>query len=83
MYNAFISQVAATAVFLILYLVAGLPWWGSILLALPVFAGIYYLMARFVMKKVMAIMEVATKDLHGQRVEKAIREMQGAFKYGK
>lgn len=83
MYNIFISQVAATAVFLILYLAAGLTWWASILLALPVFAGCFYLAARIVMKKVTAIMETATRDLQGQRVEKAIREMQGALKYGK
>ena len=83
MYNIIISQIAATAVFLVLYLVAGLPWWGALLVALIVFAGCFYLIARMVMTKVMAIMDVATRDLQGQRVEKAIREMQGAFKYGK
>jgi len=83
MYNIIISQITATAVFLILYLVAGLTWWGALLIALPVFIGCFYLLARFVMKKVTAIMETAARDLQGQRVEKAIREMQGAFKYGK
>ena len=83
MYNIIISQVAATAVFLVLYLAAGLPWWGALLIALPVFVGCFYLLARLVMKKVTAIMETASRDLQGQRVEKAIREMQGAFRYGK
>lgn len=83
MYNIIISQVAAIAVFLILNLAAGVTWWGALLIALPVFVGSFYLIARLVMKKVTAVMETAARDLQGQRVEKAIREMQGAFKYGK
>jgi hypothetical protein len=52
-------------------------------LHLPVFAGVYFLLARLIMKKVMAIMEIATKDLQAQRVEKSVREMQNGFKYGR
>lgn len=83
MYNIMISAVAAIAVYLLLNFVAGLTWWGSLLIALPVFAGLYFLLARLIMKKVMAIMEIATKDLQAQRVEKSVREMQSGFKYGK
>jgi tetratricopeptide (TPR) repeat protein len=83
MYNIMLSAVAATAVYLLLNFVAGLTWWGAFLVALPVFVGVYYLLARLIMKKVMAIMEVATKDLQAQRVEKSVREMQSGFKYGR
>jgi len=83
MYNILISAVTAIIVYLILNLVAGIPWWGSLLAALPVYAGLYFLLARLIMKKVMAIMEIVTKDLQAQRVEKSVREMQNGFKYGR
>jgi len=83
MYNILISAGAGGVVFLILLFAAGLSWWLSLLIALPVFMGVFYLISRLVMKKVMAVMEAATKDLQAQRVEKCIRELQGAFKYGK
>jgi tetratricopeptide (TPR) repeat protein len=68
--------------FLLLYYF-GLTWWGALLVSLFVFAGTFFLIARIIMKKVTEVMNVATRDLQGQRVEKAIREMQGALKYGK
>jgi len=83
MYNILISAGAAVVVFLILMFAAGLSWWISLLIALPVFMGVFYLISRLIMKKVMAVMESATRDLQAQRVEKCIRELQGAFKYGK
>ena len=83
MYNLFISAGAALAAFLLLKFAAGLSWWIALLVALALFLGIFYLISRLVMKKVMAVMETATKDLQGQRVEKGIRELQSAFKYGK
>ena len=83
MYNILISAGAGGVVFLILLFAAGLSWWLSLLIALPVFMGVFYLISRLVMKKVMAVMESATRDLQAQRVEKCIRELQGAFKYGK
>jgi predicted Zn-dependent protease len=83
MYNILISIGSAVAVFLLLTFVAGLPWWGALLVALVVFIGLFYLISRLIMKKVMAIMDTATKDLQAQRVEKGIRELQGAFRYGK
>jgi tetratricopeptide (TPR) repeat protein len=83
MYNILISLGAATADFLLLYYYFDLPWWGSLLVSLFVFLGSFYLISRLVMKKVMAVMDTVTKDLQGQRVEKAIRELQSAFKYSR
>jgi tetratricopeptide (TPR) repeat protein len=48
-----------------------------------VFAGAFVLLSRATMKKVMAAIETAGKDLQGQRFEKAIRELKDALKYGK
>ena len=83
MYNLLISAGAALAAFLLLKFAAGLSWWIALLVALALFLGIFYLISRVVMKKVMAVMETATKDLQAQRVEKGIRELQSAFRYGK
>ncbi len=83
MYNILISTGAAVAAFLLLKFAAGLSWWIALPVALLIFMGIFYLISRLVMKKVMAIMETATRDLQAQRVEKGIRELQSAFKYGK
>lgn len=82
MYNILISIGAAIADFLLLYYF-GLTWWGALLVSLFVFAGTFILISRLVMKKVMAIMDTVTRDLQGQRLEKAVRELQGAFKYSK
>ncbi len=83
MYNLLISAGAAVAAFLLLKFAAGLSWWIALLVALLLLMGAFYLISRIVMKKVMAIMETATRDLQAQRVEKGIRELQSAFKYGK
>ena len=82
MYNFLISGAIACAAFAILMLV-GLPWWGAVVIALLLFGGAFLLIARLVTKKVMAVMETATKDLQAQRVEKAIRELKEAFKYSR
>lgn len=82
MYNILISIGAALVDFLLLYYF-GLPWWGAIIVSLFVFAGTFVLISRMVMKKVMAVMETVAKDLQGQRLEKAVRELQGAFRYSK
>jgi len=85
MYNILISLGAAIADFLLFYFLAPSwwPWWGSLLMAMVVFAGVFFVISRVVMKKVMAVMETVTKDLQGQRLEKAVRELQGALRYGK
>ncbi|MBK5276212.1 MAG: hypothetical protein JJE30_14335 [Desulfuromonadales bacterium] len=83
MYNLLISAGAALAVLLILLFGFKLVWWGSILIALLVFSGVFLLFSRIIMKKVMAAIEIAGKDLQGQRFEKAIRELKDALQYGK
>lgn len=83
MYNILISAGAAIAVMLILMFGFKLVWWGSFLIGLAVFAGIFVLFSRITMKKVTAAIEVAGKDLQGQRFEKAIRELKDALQYGK
>jgi tetratricopeptide (TPR) repeat protein len=83
MYNIFISAGAAVVTFLLLMFPAGLAWWWSLPIALLVFMGVFYLISRIIMKKVVEIMETATKDLQAQRIEKGIRELQSAMKYGK
>ena len=92
MYNILISVALGVVTFLLLKFAAGLAWWLSLLVAVAVFLGAFVLLARFVMKKVEAIMSGAMKDLQVQRVtskemqiqlvDKAIREMKEALKYG-
>lgn len=83
MYNILISISVALLLFLLLTLATGLTWWLSLLISMPVMMGCFYLISRLVMKRVMAIMETASRDLQGQRVEKAVRELQSAFRYGR
>ena len=77
MYNILISAAAAVAVLLILVFVLKLAWWGSLIVGLIVFALIFVLFSRITMKKVMASIETAGRDLQAQppRFEKAIREL--------
>jgi tetratricopeptide (TPR) repeat protein len=82
MYNLLISLGAAAVVFAALLLFADLPGWVPPLAAAPVFAVSYLLIARFVLKKVNAIMEAAGRDLQGQRIEKAVRTLQEALRFG-
>jgi len=83
MYNLLISAGAAVSVLLILLFGFKLVWWGSLLIALPVFIGVFLLFSRITMKKVTDVLETASKDLQGQRFEKAVRELKDALKYGK
>lgn len=83
MYNLLISAGAALVVLLILLFGFQLAWWGSLLIAVVVFTGVFVLFSRIIMKKVMVIIEAAGKDLQAQRFEKAIRELKDALQYGK
>jgi len=83
MYNILIAAGAAVAVLLILLLGSSLAWWGALLISLVLFAAVYLVCVRITMKKVMAEMEVAGKDLQAQRFEKAIRVLKDALRYGK
>lgn len=83
MYNLLISAGASVAVLLILLFGFKLVWWGSMLITLAVFIGVFLLFSRITMKKITDVLESASKDLQGQRTEKAIRELKDALKYGK
>jgi tetratricopeptide (TPR) repeat protein len=83
MYNLLIAAGAALAALLILLFGFKLVWWGSLMIALTVFAGVYLLCIRITMKKVMAAIEAAGKDLQSQRFEKAVRVLKDALQYGK
>ncbi len=85
MYNILISVSAAVAVLLILVFVLKLAWWGSLIVAFIVFALIFILFTRIIMKKVMVSIETAGKDLQAQppRFEKAVRELKDALQYSK
>lgn len=83
MYNILTAAGAALAVLLILLFGFKLAWWGSILISLGVFAAVFVLFSRITMKKVMAAIETAGKDLQAQRFEKAIRELKEVLHYGK
>ena len=83
MYNLLIAAGAALAVLLILLFGFKLVWWGSLMIAIVVFTGVFILFSRITMKKVMAAIDTAGKDLQGQRFEKAIRELKDALQYGK
>jgi tetratricopeptide (TPR) repeat protein len=85
MYNILISAAAAVAMLLIMIFVLKLAWWGSLIVALIVFGLVFVLFSRITMKKVMASIETAGKDLQAQppRFEKAIRELKDALQYSK
>lgn len=83
MYNLLISAGTAIAVFLLLKLAVGLPWWGALLISLPIFLGSFILISRIITKKLEALMGTAMKDIQSQRFEKGIRDLKSAFKYGK
>jgi tetratricopeptide (TPR) repeat protein len=83
MYNILISAGAALATFILLKFAVTLPWWLAFIIALLIFVGAFYLISRYIMKQVMAIMDTATRDLQAQRVEKGIRELQSALRFSK
>lgn len=85
MYNILISAGAALAVLLIQIFVLKVAWWGSLIVALIIFALVFVMFSRITMKKVMNSIETAGKDLQAQppRFEKAIRELKDALQYSK
>ncbi len=58
---------------------------SSLIIGIIVFAIAFVLLSRLTLKKVMAAIETAGKDLQAQppRFEKAVRELKDALKYGK
>lgn len=83
MYNLLISIGVFALIMIALLLTTDLPVWGVILIALPFMAASFLLIARMVLKKINAIMEAAGRDIQGQRIEKAVRTLQEALRFGK
>lgn len=85
MYNLLISAAASLAVLLIMILVLKLAWWGSLIVAFIIFGIVFVIFSKITMKKVMASIETAGRDLQAQppRFEKAIRELKDALQYSK
>lgn len=83
MYSILICTALGTVVLLLLLLVLNLSWWVSLIIGLVVFSLSFFLLSRYISKKLMVVLEQAGKDLQAQRFEKAVREMKEALKYGK
>ncbi len=81
MYSILVCAAAGMAVFLVLLLALKLSWWLSFLIGLVIFTAAFVLVSRFIMKRVMAALELAGKDLQAQRFEKGIRGMKDALQY--
>ena len=93
MYNIIISLLLGFATYAVIAFALKLAWWIALIAAIVVMTAVFYLISRIVMKKLEAIMSGAMKDLQTQRVtskemqiqlvDRAIKEMQAAFKYEK
>ncbi len=81
MLNLAIALLVSLLVNLGLNALLGVNLWISSLISLALFAGIYFLATRLVMKRIAALMEGVQRDLQAQRWEKAIRALQGGMKY--
>lgn len=84
MYNFLISGAIALVAIVVIILAAGTSsWWWAILVGLTLFGGSFLLISRVVMKKVLALMESASRDIQAQRVEKAIRDLKEGLRYSR
>ena len=81
MYNLLISLFCSTAVMIALIELAGQKPWVAAIASLVVFAVVYILMMRAIMKKFGALMEEAQRDVQANRADRAVQVMKSAFKY--
>lgn len=81
MYSILLCAAVGALVFLLL-LWLKLSWWIALLIGVVIFTASFVVLSRIIIKKVMAALESAGKDLQGQRFEKAIRSMKDALRYG-
>ncbi len=82
MLNIAISLLLGTLVTVGLNTFAGVDIWYATIASVLVFAVVYFLLTRLVMKKVANLMESAQRDIQANRVEKAIKTLEGGYKYG-
>jgi tetratricopeptide (TPR) repeat protein len=83
MLNIVISLVVCLLVHTGLSLFAGVDQWIAATASVVTFLLLYFLLVRFVMKKIGHLMEVAQHDIQAGRSEKAVKALQGGFKYAK
>jgi len=82
MYNLLISLLFGAAVAIPVDVFTPLAPWIPPLIGMGVFAVLYLLLTRRVMKKVGQLAETAQRDLQGGRPEKAIKTLESGLKYG-
>jgi tetratricopeptide (TPR) repeat protein len=82
MYNLFIAFAFGLLLFLLLFLLVNVPLWAALLAALTGVAAVYIIAARLVLKKMNLVLEAAGREIQGQRIEKGIRTLQSALKFG-
>ncbi len=83
MLNLVISLAISMVVTLALTTLAGIDILYASVASMVVFAIVYLLLTRFVMKKVAGLMEIAQRDLQAGRTEKAVKTLESGYKYGK
>lgn len=81
MYSILLCAALGAVIVLVSTMVVKLVWWWSMIVGLVIATAAFVLTSRIIMKKVMAVLEQAAKDLQGQRFEKAIRSMKDALRY--
>lgn len=81
MYNVLISFLVAVLVHVGVSLIPGLEIWIASIASAVTFLLLYFLLTRYVMKKIGALMDVAQRDIQAGRTEKAVKVLQGGFKY--
>lgn len=83
MLNLALSLLSSVLVHVGLTLLAGVEPWIAAAASVVTFFLLYFLMTRFIMKKIGVLMETAQRDLQAGRAEKAVKALQGGFKYAK
>jgi predicted Zn-dependent protease len=83
MLTLIIALAAGVLVGLGLHFLAGLALMYVISAGLLVAIAIYFLIFRHLSKKIQGLMEVVQKDMMANRIEKAIKTLEGTYPYGK
>src|SRR5512133_2632033 len=83
MYSLLISLGVGLLVGVIIGFATPLGFWGGFLIGLVVATVVFVVIARMVLKKITAIMDVVQKDLQANRPEKAIRMLETGLTYAR
>jgi tetratricopeptide (TPR) repeat protein len=81
MYNLGISLFSFMLVTSLLTHLAGISFFYASIAGLVVFSLVYFLLARYVIKKIGVLMEAAQRELQAGRAERAVHTLEGGFKY--